>query len=47
MSGTIRSWMHYIETRIDVSTQLEHREIAEACREFLKPHFPNIFGDLT
>ena len=31
MSGTIRSWMHYIETRTHSSTQKEHRKIAELC----------------
>lgn len=28
VSGTIRSFIHYIEVRKDVSTQLEHRELA-------------------
>ena len=29
MSGSIRSWIHYLKSRTDLSTQLEHREIAE------------------
>jgi thymidylate synthase (FAD) len=44
MSGSIRSWIHYCEVRCDVSTQLEHREIAIACRDALRLHFPNTFG---
>ncbi len=30
MSGTMRSWVHYLKQRIDASTQKEHRQIAEA-----------------
>lgn len=29
MSGTMRSWIHYLKQRLHPSTQLEHREIAE------------------
>lgn len=29
MSGTLRSWIHYLQSRLDPSTQKEHREIAE------------------
>jgi thymidylate synthase (FAD) len=43
MSGTIRSWMHFLETRTHESTQKEHRDIAIACREALREHFPSIF----
>lgn len=43
MSGTIRSWMHFLETRTHESTQKEHRDIALACREALREHFPSIF----
>jgi thymidylate synthase (FAD) len=42
MHGTLRSWMHYIDVRCDPSTQLEHREIAEACREIFWHQFPTI-----
>ena len=28
MSGTLRSWIHYLQVRTDPSTQKEHREIA-------------------
>lgn len=42
MHGTIRSWIHYVEVRSDVSTQLEHREIALAIKEILKKEIPQI-----
>ena len=42
MNGTLRSWVHYINLRTDVSTQKEHRDIAQAIKlEFIK-HFPVI-----
>jgi thymidylate synthase (FAD) len=42
MNGTLRSWVHYINLRADVSTQKEHRDIADAIKlEFIK-HFPVI-----
>ena len=43
MNGTLRSWVHYINLRIDVSTQKEHRLIASACKEQFKLHFPLTF----
>jgi thymidylate synthase (FAD) len=42
MHGTLRSWLHYIDVRCDPSTQLEHRLIAEACREIFREQFPTI-----
>lgn len=39
MAGTIRSWIHYIQTRTHPSTQKEHREVALLCAEALKPQF--------
>ena len=42
VNGTLRSWIHYIETRTHISTQKEHREIALACAEALEPIFPMI-----
>lgn len=44
MSGTLRSWMHYVEIRCGVETQKEHREVAQACREILVKEFPTIFN---
>lgn len=42
MTGTLRSWLHYLDVRLDPSTQKEHREIAEAIKVALQPHYPNI-----
>ena len=42
MSGTIRSWVHYIDLRSKEDTQKEHRDIAEGCRDIFIEHFPNI-----
>ena len=40
MSGTLRSWLHFIKVRTDSSTQKEHRLIAEQVREVLTHSFP-------
>jgi thymidylate synthase (FAD) len=40
MSGSIRSWIHYIDVRADESTQLEHRVIALACAKAIAAIFP-------
>jgi thymidylate synthase (FAD) len=42
MHGTLRSWLHYIDVRADPSTQLEHRVIAEVCRDIFSREFPII-----
>lgn len=42
MNGNLRSWMHYIRLRCDVSTQLEHRLIAEEIKTIFKNQFPTI-----
>lgn len=42
MSGTLRSWLHYCAVRCDISTQKEHREIAQAAMEILLNKFPSI-----
>ena len=42
MSGTLRSWIHYIELRSGNGTQKEHREIAVACSEEISKIFPLI-----
>jgi thymidylate synthase (FAD) len=47
MNGSIRSWMHYCDLRCDVATQLEHRQIAEQCKELVKEHFPSIYDAWT
>lgn len=40
MSGSLRSWIHYIEVRSDESTQLEHRIVALAAAKALSAIFP-------
>jgi len=42
MHGTLRSWIHYINVRTDPSTQLEHRLIAEGCKQIFIEQFPTI-----
>lgn len=42
VNGTLRSWIHYIETRSHISTQKEHREIALACAKAIGEIFPLI-----
>lgn len=40
MSGTIRSWVHYIQLRAKEDTQKEHRIIAEQIKEIFIQNFP-------
>jgi thymidylate synthase (FAD) len=40
MSGTLRSFLHYVAVRTDPSTQLEHRLIAEGVKDILLHKFP-------
>jgi thymidylate synthase (FAD) len=42
VNGTLRSWIHYIDLRIENGTQKEHREIAAACAEVIAKVFPII-----
>lgn len=42
VNGTLRSWIHYIETRTHISTQKEHRELAKACAKAIAVIFPLI-----
>lgn len=42
MSGTIRSWIHYLQVRLDPSTQKEHRELAEQIKIILETECPDI-----
>lgn len=43
MSGTIRSWIHYLDVRTSEDTQLEHRLIALEIQRQLKQVCPCIF----
>lgn len=42
MSGSVRSWIHYIEIRAGIETQLEHRLIAEDAKRIFCEQFPSI-----
>lgn len=42
MHGTLRSWLHYIQLRTEIGTQLEHRQIAEQCKQIFTLQFPVI-----
>ena len=42
MNGTLRSWIHYIQSRSGLDTQKEHREVALACAAAIEPLFPMI-----
>ena len=43
MSGSIRSWIHYIQIRAGIETQLEHRLIAEAVKDIFEEQLPNVY----
>lgn len=40
MNGTLRSWIHYCELRCADGTQLEHKEIADQCKQLIYEQFP-------
>ena len=40
MTGSVRSWIHYIELRSANGTQKEHMDIALACRDIFVEQFP-------
>lgn len=42
MSGTIRSWIHYIDLRSANGTQKEHMDIANAAKKIFIEQFPTI-----
>jgi thymidylate synthase (FAD) len=42
MSGTLRSWIHYIDVRAEEGTQKEHREIAIQARKEILTYFPSM-----
>lgn len=44
MKGSLRSWLHYIDLRTGNGTQLEHREIAQGCKQILLTQFPALEG---
>tara|TARA_B100002019_G_scaffold152186_1_gene131162 strand:+ start:4502 stop:5125 length:624 start_codon:yes stop_codon:yes gene_type:complete len=42
MSGTIRSWLHYVDLRADNGTQLEHMHIARSIGDILADQVPTV-----
>ena len=42
MSGSLRSWIHYCQLRMDKATQKEHRIVAEQCWNIIAHHFPDV-----
>jgi len=44
MSGSIRSWIHYVQLRTQDDTQLEHREIADSIKALMAEHLPITMG---
>jgi thymidylate synthase (FAD) len=47
MSGTIRSWIHYLSVRKGPETQLEHRIIATQINDILNKEMPNLWEVIT
>jgi thymidylate synthase (FAD) len=46
VSGSLRSFLTYLQVRLDKTTQLEHRVLAEKIRGCLEPAFPTVFKSL-
>lgn len=44
MTGSLRSWLHYLKVRLDPSTQKEHRDVAEKIKVALAQHYPDVIG---
>jgi len=44
MKGSLRSWAHYCNLRMQWDTQKEHRIVAEQCWEIIAEQFPAIVG---
>lgn len=42
ISGSLRSFIHWIDVRAEEGTQKEHREIAIAARDEILKHFPSL-----
>lgn len=46
MNGTLRSWIHYCQLRMENGTQKEHMDIAKACWDIIAVQFPNVAAAL-
>lgn len=42
MSGSIRSWIHYLDLRCSNGTQKEHKDIADAIKRLFTEQFPDV-----
>ena len=42
MTGSVRSWIHYIDLRSAHGTQKEHMDVAEGVRSIFKEQFPTV-----
>ena len=42
MTGSVRSWIHYIDLRSAHGTQKEHMDIANQCRDIFVEQFPTV-----
>ena len=42
MTGSVRSWVHYIDLRSAHGTQKEHMDVAEGVRSIFKEQFPTV-----
>ena len=42
MTGSVRSWVHYIDLRSAHGTQKEHMDVAEGVREVFTEQFPTV-----
>ena len=42
MTGSVRSWIHYLDLRCGNGTQLEHKVIADEIKKIFIKQFPNI-----
>ena len=42
MTGSVRSWIHYISLRSANGTQKEHMDIANACKQIFIEQFPTV-----
>ena len=47
MSGTVRSWIHYVQLRTKEDTQLEHRQIAKSIKALMVEHLPITMGAIA
>lgn len=47
MTGTVRSWIHYIKERTETGVQREHRVLAMQIRKLLAEEFPMVFEAIS